>query len=73
MATLFISFTSFWGIESVLAQRRLQKEQRRAAGPEAQDLLALEHAPVKFGDLLAPDQHEAVGCREPAEDRNLDG
>ena len=56
---------------SVLAQRRLEEQERRAARPEAEDLLALEHAPVELVDLLAADQHEAVGRGEPAEDRDL--
>src|SRR5215813_12314930 len=59
-------------IEPVLAQRRLQIQQRRTAGPEAQDFLALERAPVEFVDLLAPHQHPAVGRDEPAEDWKLD-
>ena len=58
-------------IDAVLAQRRLEEQQRRAAGSEAEDFLALEHLPVELVDLLAADQHEAVGGGQAAEDRNL--
>ncbi len=55
-------------VDAVLAQRRLEEKDRRAAGAEAEDLLALEHVPVELVDLVAPDQHEAVGRGEAAED-----
>ncbi len=58
-------------VDAVLPKRSLEEEIRRAARPQRQDLFALELLPVELVDLLAPDQHEAVGHGEPAEDGDL--
>ena len=58
-------------IDVVFSKRRFEEQKRRASWAEAENFLALEDAPIEFVDFFAADQHEAVGRREPAEDREL--
>ena len=58
-------------VDAVLSHRGFQEQKRRAAGPEAEDLLPLQHAPFEFVDLVAVHQHEAVRGGEATENRRL--